>query len=389
MEDIKYIISKLPYIDFRPAKVKETNGDEWRIVFYVRKPGKNEMFRFRRRVQKIPGKRNRMRLAKRICADINKKLEGGWSPFIEGSGKDEYRRLYDVMGMFLDQCERRMRDSQFRPDSLRAYTSYVKNIKDYIELKGITEMFTAEFNKKFIIGFLDYIYFEKKRSARTSNNYLGFCNVLASFMYDREYITTNPIYGIKKRKNSKKKREVIPKIERKAVFEYQRNQNKNYLTLCLTVYFCFIRRTEISKLLVKHVNLVKDTIFIPGGISKNTKDGIVTIPKKLKELLLIHLDGSAQEDFLFSDDNFKPGKKKLAPKRISDTWSKMRKTLKFKQEYQFYSLKDTGITELFLLNVPIIKIRDQARHHDIKITEAYTPRNYVCDDTIKNLDFDF
>ena len=75
--------------------------------------------------------------------------------------------------------------------------------------------------------------------------------------------------------------------------------------------FCFIRRTEISKLLVKHVNLVKDTIFIPGDISKNTKDGIVTIPKKLKELLLIHLDGSTQEDFLFSDDNFKPGKKKL------------------------------------------------------------------------------
>jgi hypothetical protein len=79
----------------------------------------------------------------------------------------------------------------------------------------------------------------------------------------------------------------------------------------------------------------------------------------------------------------------LNPKKISDTWSKIRAELNFKAEYQFYSLKDTGITELFLLNVAVIKIRDQARHHDIKITETYTPRNYVCDDTIKNLDFNF
>lgn len=106
-------------------------------------------------------------------------------------------------------------------------------------------------------------------------------------------------------------------------------------------------------------------------------------------LLVAHLEKATKEDYLFSDDNFKPGPRKLEPKKISDTWSKMREVLKFKNEYQFYSLKDTGITQLFNLDVPLIKIRDQARHHDIKITETYTPRNYASDETIRSLEFNF
>lgn len=387
--DLKKRTLPIPHIDFVPAQVKETSGDNWRIVFYARKPGTNEMQRFRRRVRKIQGQRERMRFAKRICSEINSKLHEGWSPFMEGQSKDEYRMFSDVIAMFLEQCERKVIDGNLRPDSLRAYNSYAKNILSYLKKRGRSEMFAVEFTKKFVIDFTDHIYFEKKRTARTSNNYLSFCSILSRFMRDRDFIPGDPTSGIRKRKNSKKKREVIPAQIRKEIFQYQSLHNKNYLSLCLTVYFCFIRRTEISKLLVEHVDLINDTIFIPGEISKNSKDGVVTIPKKLKELLLFHLEGATDQDYLFSGKEFKPGPIKLEPKKISDTWAQMRTELKFKQEYQFYSLKDTGITELFKLNVPTIKIRDQARHHDIKITEAYTPRNYTCDDTIKDLNFDF
>lgn len=382
-------LSKIPHLDFIPAQVKETSGENWRVVFYVRKPGTNEMQRFRRRVKKIEGKRKRMQFAKRICSEINSKLDEGWSPFIEGQSKDEYRLFSDVLLMFLEQCERKVIDGNLRPDSLRAYQSYAKNILKYLKQKGKTEMFAVEFTKKFVVEFTDHIYFDRRRTARTSNNYLSFCSTLSHFMLDREFLSGDPTNGIKKRKNSKKKRELIPAPVRQKIFEYQSIRDKHFLTLCLTVYFCFIRRTEISKLLVEYVDLNNDTIFIPGEISKNSKDGIVTIPKKLKELLLIHLEGATKQDYLFSGKNFQPGPSKLEPKKISDTWAKMREDLKFKQEYQFYSLKDTGITELFNLNVPTIKIRDQARHHDIKITETYTPRNYKCDDTIKDLNFDF
>jgi len=379
----------VPFIDFVPAEVKETNSENWRIVFYVRIPGSDKKKRYRRRVKKIAGYQRRMRYAKRICAEIDKKLFEGWNPYHEEYAKKEYKPLQEVMDLFIDQSERRCKDHLIRPDSLRAYISYVKNIKSFMDKKSKAEMFTVEFTKKFVLSFLDYIYFEKKRSARTSNNYLAFCNLLATFMKDREYLAINPTEGIHKRKVGKKKREVIPAIVRNEIFKYQAANNPPYLTLCLAVYFCFIRRTEISKLLVKHIDLIGDTIFIPKEISKNSKDGFVTIPHKLKVLLVKHLDGATKDDYLFSSDNFRPGRNKLEPKKISDTWVKMRRVLGFKKEYQFYSLKDTGITQLFLLNVPVIKIRDQARHHDIKITESYTPRNSVCDDTIRDLDFNF
>ncbi len=385
----KVKLSKTPFIDFVPAEVQATDGDNWRIVFYVRKPGSDQMKRFRRRVKKVSGNSNRLRYAKRICAEINIKLNEGWSPFLHDYAKKEYRPLLEVMELYLEQEKRKCKDGLIRPDSLRAYTSYCQNMKDYMTLRKKTSLFTVEFDKKFVLDFLDYIYFYKKRAARTSNNYLAFCNLLATFMKDREYIAVNPTTGIDRRRVGKKKREVIPAKVRNDVFKYQAEHNPSYLALCLTVYFCFIRRTEISKLLVKNVDLENNTIFVPGHISKNGKDGIVTIPGKLKTLLVTHLNGSTQEDFLFSQDNFKAGKKQLKPKKISDEWSNMKKVLDFKSEYQFYSLKDTGITELFLLNVPVIKIRDQARHHDIKITETYTPRNYICDDTIKNIDFNF
>lgn len=53
-------------------------------------------------------------------------------------------------------------------------------------------------------------------------------------------------------------------------------------------------------------------------------------------------------------------------------------------EYHFYGLKDTGITDLFLLGLPAIKIRDQARHSSVSITELYTPYNMGCDEFIRN-----
>ena len=149
-------------------------------------------------------------------------------------------------------------------------------------------------------------------------------------------------------------------------------------------YYCFIRRTELTKLKVKDINLQKNIISLSADISKNGKNENVTIPEPLKILLENHLKNANQNDYVFSNDNFATGSKYLQPKKISDNWVKLRKKLTLPISYQFYSLKDTGITDLFNAGVPSIKIRNQARHHDLKITEIYTHRNDKADDDILN-----
>ncbi|MDR6300239.1 tyrosine-type recombinase/integrase [Mesonia maritima] len=380
---------KILFVDYVPAELKETTSDNWRVVFQVKIPGKEKMKRYKRHVPKISNKRLREQHDKRMCENINRKLARGWSPFYEGYSENEFQLLVNVLDKFIEQSERRFKDNLLRKDTLRSYISFSKNIVVYLKHIEKEKMFTVEFDRAFIIQFLDHIYFEKKRTARTSNNYLSFCNQLAIFMVDRGYIPSNPASKIQKRKVGKKKREILPGYLRNDIFKYLGRKDKPYLTLCLTVYFCFIRRTELTKLKVKHIDLDTDTIFIPAEISKNKKDGVVTIPKMLKKMLADHIHKSLNEDFLFSSDNFQPGREKIEPKKISDEWTKMRNILKFDSRYQFYSLKDTGITQLFLLGVPAMKIRDQARHHDIKITESYTPRNLEADNLLKELDFNF
>lgn len=65
--------------------------------------------------------------------------------------------------------------------------------------------------------------------------------------------------------------------------------------------------------------------------------------------------------FLFSN-NIMPGVKQVSRRMLSKHWDKMRKELRIPDEYQFYSLKDTGITDMLNKKVSNLAVRDQARH---------------------------
>ena len=64
----------------------------------------------------------------------------------------------------------------------------------------------------------------------------------------------------------------------------------------------------------------------------------------------------------------------MSQKKISDEWNRTRIALKFDKVYQFYSLKDTGITDLLHAGIPSIVVRDQARHYDVSQTDQYAER---------------
>src|SRR5690606_16911277 len=123
--------------------------------------------------------------------------------------------------------------------------------------------------------------------------------------------------------------------------------------------------------------------------AKNRMTQVITIPNQYMPILSWHIKSAVNSDYLFSDDGFKPGTKKLAPKKISDTWDKFRKEYKIQDVYQFYSLKDTGITDLLESGIPAIKVRDQARHRDIRDTEKYTRRTTQAESMIMNSGFSF
>ena len=61
------------------------------------------------------------------------------------------------------------------------------------------------------------------------------------------------------------------------------------------------------------------------------------------------------------------------PKYFCDRWKRVAKALGFPSEYKFYSLKDTGITDMIRSGEDLLAVRDQARHSSLQMTDLYTP----------------
>lgn len=387
MRNCQNSFSKIPLVDYVPAELR-TNKD-WVIVYYALNPYTKKLVRKRFRVKPMKSTSERKRYARKMVAVLNSKLERGWSPFYENESAKTFLLLKDIVKQYIKTLEKKVVDKSLRPDTLRSYKSNLKMLTDYLTNNGKSELRCVDFTSVTIQGFLDYIYYDRNNSARTHNNYLIGMKVFCRYLTEREYINADPTAKISSKRKEKKKREMIPANVRAEIFEYLKDYNSEYLTLCLATYFCFIRSTELTKIKIRDVNLEKGYILINGENAKNGKTEPITIPAKYLPILSKHIGNIPINNYLFSADNFKAGSEILKPRKITYEWTKMRNYLNFSNTYQFYSLKDSGITELLNSGVPAIKVRDQARHHDLKITEAYTSRNKGADETIKSVYFDF
>lgn len=380
------INSAIAFIDYKPAELRK--GKRWIIVYYAKHPITKDLQRQRVIVPKMANQSERTKHASKIILEINDKLRKNWLPFYDDNKTENFKTWEFCFNKFIEHTEFEVKNKEKRPDTLRSYSSFINLIKTYIAENKISAKLILELNKTFFVNYLDWIYLERKNSARTYNNHLNFIITFINYCISRGWLVENFANSIKKKAKQKKKRVILTAEVKKKVKEIQ-YLDFHYFTLCMMTYYCFVRRTELTKLKVGDLRLHDGYIVLPGESSKNKITDSVTIPRELYTLLVDHLKEVNSDDYLFSADSFKTGRTQLQPKKISDTWEKFRKLLKISSEFQFYSLKDTGITDLLNAGVPAIKVRDQARHHDIKITESYTDRNKTFDEVVQNANFMF
>ena len=380
------VTSIVLFVDYKPAELKQCK--EWVIVYYAKNPVTNKLERFRLRVPTIASYSMRLKHAKRIVSGINIKLASGWSPFLEETGKS-YKTFDACVQEFLTGIKKQLKDDIVRPDTLRTYNSNLNLLQQFIKDKNLKIVFALELNKRFCVNYLDWIYIERDSSPRTRNNHLGFLRLFSSFLINRGVLNESPVAGIQNLKLPVKKRQVFPEKIKQIIYEKLITYDNGFHTLCMSTYFCFIRNTELGKLKVWMINFKDSSIFMPKEISKNKKDEVVTIPSQFLLQLKKHISNAHPTDYVFSSDNFKPGIKKMPIRKIASAWEILRGDLELESKYQFYGLKDTGITDLLNSGVAAIKVRDQARHYDIKITELYTPRNTSCDTVVQGANINF
>jgi integrase len=112
-------------------------------------------------------------------------------------------------------------------------------------------------------------------------------------------------------------------------------------------------------------------IFLPKEITKDDDDRIVTMSEELHYCLQkLNLENISKDLYVFST-NWKPGKQLQNTRYIGKRWDKLRKELKMPVEYQFYSLKDSGIVQKLQDGISPIDVRNQAGHSSLEQTNQY------------------
>lgn len=362
-------------------------GKEWYVGFYAFDPAQGKMRRKRIKINFIDKIGERRKYAQGLMRRLINKLEDGWNPWIEVENSKAYHTIDDVITHYIQYIEKMFRDNVYREDTYTSYMSYVRNIEKWNKSLQVGYIYIYQFDRTFVQKFLEHVYIERDNSAQTRDNYLTFLRVFSSFLTQHGYLKTKPTEGIAVlgRRAIKKGRSAIADADMIRLREYLTHKNKHYLLACNILHYCFIRPKEMSKIQLKHISLKNQTLFIPDENSKNRKDGTVTLSANVINMMIdLRVFDSDDECFLFSDQ-FMPGKFERSEKAFRDYWTRwVRKDLKFPAKYKFYSLKDTGITNM-LRKQDKITVRDQARHSSILMTDIYTPHDLMeANDLIKN-----
>lgn len=357
-------VSNKVMVDYIPAQLHKTKNG-WYIDYYAFHHGEMKLHRKQVRLNKIKSITERSRFAKRLVQKINQKLNEGWNPFIEQEAPKSFFRLSQAIKSFKNDKR------NLRPDSLRAYNNFLKLFQEWSEARFNADTFIINIDGNVAINYMEDMW-KRDIATRRYNNYLRFQILLWNWLIEHKFTKANPFQSIKKKKESNKKRIMdIAQEDRIKIRDYLRMHNKQYLAIVFLAFHTLLRPKEITFLKARNIDLKKQVIYISGSFSKNHNDRIATIPNVMVPLLKEILLYVRKDDFIFTDNNFNPGKKQATRRYISRYWESLRNHLEIKKEVQFYSLRDSGIIQKLRDGLDPKTVMELADHSSLEITNKY------------------
>lgn len=309
---------------------------------------------------------DRRKRAQELIESLMSLLRSGWSPWVNVEDNRGYTLLEEALQKYEKWLEK-----QPKLKTRQSYSSKLNVLREYINGRVIPPKYVYQYNTSFVSDFLDWLYMDREVSGRTRNNYRLWCSSLASFFMEREYISSNPVLKTKPVSEDAKKRQALtPQMLHALRTHLLGEGNKIFLLACMMEYYTMIRPTELVHIKISDISLKEQSVFVSAEFSKNKRDGKVGLNEEIIKLMLdINLFKNPGDYYIFGD-KFRHCKTAASSEIFRREWKKVRKALKWSDDYQFYSLKDSGIRDLANAK-GIVIARDQARHTDISTTNKY------------------
>lgn len=359
-------------IKFSEPRICDCGGDitkQWYVYFtctdLIRKETKQ--FRYKLGINRVKDIRKRKKVAKEAVEAIKDLLyNDGFNPF-EKSVQGDKRILLDCLREMLE-----IKNVSVRLRTRQSYKHAIDLLSRWMDKKNLSKMEVGDFEKKHAIEFADWLQKDKSYAGKTTNNTIGDLKSLFYMLVHREICKENPFSAVKKLKEEEGKNVAFTPDEVDKVLKFMKKANLRLYYATQFVRYGFIRKTELTGLKVRNINLKSHTITIPADVSKNRKHDSVTIPQSLEKIILeMGLDKADPDLYIFGKGLETCNRKERRTADISNAHREIIEALGMRKELIFYGWKHTGCVELYnKVRDPYVVCR-QCRHSDIRMTMRY------------------
>lgn len=351
------------------------------VYWYVLDPdsvidGNPRLKRLVKKFNHIKDRKERDEAALRFRDEVAIKLRQGWNPLVVECGKKGFSSFDSCLQRYERYITKQLKDGAVKRSTFDSYRSRLNQFKAFNNAQDSPIVYAYQLDTAFLESFLEHIYLDHNTSARTRNNYLNWVSSFCGYLKSCGYIDKNPSEEIHRLRVTDKIRKPINAEDMKALHDYLEVSNKPYLLACSMLYYTLVRPNELTYLRLRDFNLKEQSLFLSGSFTKNRKDAVVTVPAVVIKLMIdLHIFDYPDSYFLFGRD-FLPSSKKAEGRIFREYFLKVRDALGWPEYYQFYSLKDSGITDA-IDRVGLTVTKDQARHYSIEVTNHYVRKEQM------------
>ena len=360
-------------------------GKNWYVDFFAYDPVSDRMKRKKYMLDRQKKKSERHIMATMLITNITQRLIQGWNPWVRNDSTRHLTAFSEVLASYRQYVEALETRGTLRHKTAYDYLSRLGSLETYIQECHVPIRFVYQFDRTFVVDYLDYLILDKDVSATTRNNYRTWLSTFGTWLVERRYITGNPVEGTHMLREKEKLRDALPASALARMREYLYDNNRHFLLACMMEYYTFIRPDELRHIRIGNISVTDMVVTVPADVAKNHRERHVGLNAKILLLMNeLHTFDSPSQYYLFSD-SLKPGQDMIYLNRFRYEWKKMRTALRWPDSYQFYSLKDAGIRDLANAE-GVVVARDQAGHSDVAVTNRYLKRGKAVPESVKTFD---
>jgi len=347
----------------------------WYILYYYN----GVRFREKFGINRIKKKAERYAVAEQYRSALEEMLKEGFNP------NNVMEENIGIESILISEKFNEVLEHIKPTIAMRTWHSYHSCVKKFLEFSKKNNLITIdEVKRKNIEKYDYYLQTEKKLSAKTRGNELGYLSAIFSRFVRDELIMINPCIGVKReRKSSGEKQIPWTKEEYQTLRNYTYDDHFNVWIYCNFIYFCGTRSKETGRIKRCDVDLDNQILIVRYTGSKVKHTDTVTIPNLFIDDLKKYCKKIKPSHYLFSKDML-PGEKMQHTNRLTEVIKKIVKD-EAGIKKDVYQLKHTAGILMNKMGMPKQMIQRHFRHGSVATTEIYLSnmKGYLNDD-LKN-----